>query len=342
MATADGDGSDHLTHFQRLIDDPKSHHIFLALRILEAEFDDAPRLGDTRRPSQDKVRLGQEPSMAFAPTTISAFRPPGARPGVLTNRFFGFFGPHGPLPIYMTEYARERQSKHRDRTLVGFADMLTHRMMSLLYRAWVTGAPAVDLDRGQGTSFERHVAALAGYRADSLQQRDAMPDMAKRFFAGLLAAGPKNAEGLVSMLRSFFDFEVRCEEFIGTWLQLEPEDLCQLGRGGRLGEDINIGSAIWTRTTKFRLIVGPLDLETYERLLPGQSSMARLADVVRNYLGDTLDYDVNLVLRGDHVPRACLDGTTRLGQTSWLGQRRDTSDAADLYLDVQNHLRRAA
>lgn len=342
MATADRDGSDHLTHLQRLIDDPQSHHIFLALRILEAHYKDAPRLGQSRRPSQDKVRLGQDPNMAFAPSAIDGFTPQGAAPARLTNRFFGFYGPHGPLPIYMTDYAYERKVKHRDKTLVGFTDMLTHRMMSLFYRAWVSGAPAVDLDRGQGTTFEAHVAALAGHHGSSFQNRDAMPDMAKRFFAGHLAAGVKNASGLVTMLRSFFDFPVTCREFVGSWLELEPEDHSHLGQSGRLGENITLGAAVWTRTAKFRLIVGPLDLPAYERMLPGQPSMQRMADLVRNYLGDTLAYDVNVLLRGDQVPRACLDGGTRLGQTSWLGQRPTDKDADDLFLDVQSHLGQAA
>lgn len=342
MATGEGPGSDHLTHYRRLIETPTSHHIFLALRVLEAQHSDAPRLGTSRRPSQDRVRLRQEPSMAFAPATIAAFRPEGAGPASLSTWFFGLFGPHGPLPSHLTEYARERKTKHGDRTFVAFADMLTHRMMSLFYRAWVTGAPAVDLDRGEGTHFESHVAALAGHHGAALRNRDDMPDMAKRYFAGLLSSGVRNAEGLVALLRSFFDFPVRCQQFVGTWLHLEPEDRWRLGQGGMLGQDTNIGSAVWTRTSKFRLLVGPLGIDQYQRLLPGQPSLARLAAVVRNYVGDTLDYDVNIILRADEVPAATLGGTTRLGQTSWLGQRQAKTDAADLFLDVPSFTRNAA
>ncbi|TMM54132.1 type VI secretion system baseplate subunit TssG [Sulfitobacter sabulilitoris] len=342
MATRDGPGSDHLTHFQRLIDDPQSHHIFLALRIIEARFAEMPRLGRSRRPREDAVRLGQEARMAFSPTTIAQFKPPGAQPGRLTNRFFGFFGPHGPLPIHLTEYARERQINHRDRSFVAFADMLTHRMMSLLYRAWVTGQPAVDFDRGADTGFERIVAAFAGHRGVALRDRDAMPELAKRRYAGLLGAGVKNAEGLVALIAGFFDVRVRLQEFIGTWLELEPDDQWQLGAGGALGQTTSIGNRVWTRNAKFRLVIGPVSLAEYQRLLPGQPSMDRLAAVVRNYVGDALEYDVNIVLRAAEVPQAVLGQGTRLGQTSWLGARRAKSDANDLYLEPQQTLTRAA
>ena len=342
MAAPNGKRPDHLTHFQRLIDDPQSHHIFLALRILEAENSDKPRLGQSRRPREDRVRLGQEARMAFPPTTIRAFTPPGAKPGSLINRFFGFFGPHGPLPIHMTEHARERQINERDGTFVAFANMLTHRMMSLMYRAWVTGHPAVDFDRGLDTQFEGHIAALAGHHGTHLRNRDAMPDMAKRHYAGLIGAGTKNREGLIALLSGFFDAPVRMQEFIGCWLELEPDDRWELGKGGGLGQTTSIGTRVWSRSAKFRVIIGPVSLEEYERLLPGQASMDKLTAAVRNYAGDALDYDVNVVLKGDEVPAATLGGQTRLGQTSWVGTQAAQVDAADLYLEPQHYTKKAA
>lgn len=101
MATGDRPGADYLTNYQRLLDDPGGHHIFLALRIIEAQYAENPQLGKSRRPREDAVRLGQEARMAFPPNTIRAFKAPDATgPGVLINRFFGFFGPHGPLPSH--------------------------------------------------------------------------------------------------------------------------------------------------------------------------------------------------------------------------------------------------
>jgi len=58
--------------------------------------------------------------------------------------------------------------------------------------------------------------------------------------------------------------------------------------------------------------------------------------IVRSYIGDALDWDVNLVLAGDQVPRASLGGSTKLGHTSWIGSRPDPDaerpDVDDLYL----------
>ena len=336
MATRDRPRPDDLTLHDGLVAEPQSHHLFQALRIIEAHHADAPRLGESLRPREDAVRLGQEAELAFPPSTISSYRPAeGGRPARLINRFFGLFGPHGPLPLHLTEFARDRQRNARDGTFVAFADMLTHRFLSLFYRAWRSAQPAASYDRGEGAVTDK-VAALAGFHGTALKHRDAMPDVARLHFAAHLAHGARTPEGLRSILSAFFEAPVEMEDFIGSWLDLEPDDTWQLGRPAGLGQTTSIGSRVWSRAAKFRLRIGPLPMADYEKLLPGGPSLARLDAIVRTYAGDALDYDVNLVLAGRDVPRAALNGEVRLGQTSWVRSRDveggDPPDAANLYL----------
>ena len=276
MAPGTRPGANHLTHLQRLEESPETHHIFHAFRVLEASHADAPRIGNARRPREDRVRFGQEAELSFPPSTLSAFEAGrNGKPGKLTNRFFGLFGPHGPLPLHLTEYARARLRHHRDPTMVDFANILTHRMMTLLYRAWRSGQPAPSFDRGDNDGFERMVAAIAGYHGTSLRNRDDFPDLAKRHFAGLLSQGPKNASGLEQILQVFFGAHVRIQQFVGCWLDLEPSDRWQLGAPARLGQTTSVGERVWTRQSKFRIRIGPLSLEEYQRLLPGGGSLSR-------------------------------------------------------------------
>lgn len=341
METADGPGPAHLSRYQRLLEDPQGHHIFLAFRILEAAFPDAPRFGESKRPREDRFRLGQEAELAFPPSTIASLTPPnGATPGKLVNRMFGLWGPMGPLPIHLTEYARDRTRNHRDHTLVAFADMLTHRIFGLFYRAWAEAQPAPSFDRAlrgdRGRRpvdpFERKIAALSGHYEPGLRDRDAMPELSKRHFAAHLAPVPRHPEGLVAMVSAFVNSPVDLEEFVGEWLDLEPDDRWSLGSPTGLGQGTSIGNRVFSHAAKFRLRIGPMRLKDFKRLMPGQILLKRVEDVVRNYVGDTFDWDINLVLAKDEVPQSALGGTTALGHTSWLGQRTEDSDADDLYL----------
>lgn len=339
MASGNGAGTDHLTHLERLAAEPEKHHFFHALRVLEAAHPDAPRLGEARRPREDMVRFDQEAELSFAPSTIAAFTPQTSKgPARLTNRFFGLFGTQGPLPLHLTEFARSRKRNNRDNTFYAFANMLTHRLTTLLYRAWRSGHPAPSYDRGGNDGVERKVAAIGGYHAHAMLDGDAFSDSAKRHFAGLLAQGARNPEGLVAMLSAFFDAKVRIKEFVPCWLTLEHDDRWQLGQPAALGQTTSVGDRVMTRGAKFRIIIGPLSLADYNRLLPGSASLERLRAIVRNYVGDALDWDLNLILRKEDVPMPILGQSVQLGQTGWIGAPAFHRDPADLFLEPGNDL----
>lgn len=337
MASKSGDSPADLTLYAQLTADPGEVHIFLALRVLEVALQKGRPLGRTRLPGQDRIRLGQDPHLGFARQTISGFVPPeGDAPARLRNLAFGLWGPMGPLPLHLTEYAHDRLTHHRDPTLVAFADMITHRMLSLFYRAWAEAQPAVALDQGAGRSFDLWVGSIAGIAGPALSGRDAMPDRAKRHCAASMMHGPRTAEGLQRMVAAFLAAPVEVEEFVGSWLPLAPDDRWCLGQAA-LGRGTVVGSRVWSRTARVRLRLGPLDRAAYDALLPGGAVLEQLVAVVRNYLGLVIDFDLNLVLRAADVPQSRLDGLTRLGQTSWLGRRRQDGDAADLVLPCPEH-----
>jgi type VI secretion system protein ImpH len=215
--------------------------------------------------------------------------------------------------------------------------MITHRMMTLFFRAWRSGQPAPSFDRGANDEIEHKIAAIGGYHGTYLRNGDALPDLAKRHFSGLLSQGSKNAEGLISIISSFFSAPVKIEQFVGSWLELESDDTWKLGRPVALGQNTSIGERVWTRGAKFRVVIGPLGKDEYQRLLPGGLSLERLRAIVRNYLGDALEWDVNLILRSDEVPKARLGHTIQLGQSSWIGERTSKEDASDLFLEPRAH-----
>lgn len=323
---------------QSLRDLPHEYGFFAAMRLLEAAFRDRPRFGQSTRPSQDALRLAQEPSVTHAPATLAGYEPGvEGRPDRLSVHFLGLFGPDGPLPLHLTEYARDRRRNHGDATFQRFADLFHHRALSLFYRAWANVRPTTSFDRPETDRFGHYVGALVGLSTAGLQDRDAMPDLTKLHFAGHLSAPTKHAEGLAKILAAFFVMPVHVEQFIGAWLSLQDGDWTRLSGGAgiaALGGTALLGKRVWSRQHKFRVVFGPLSLAEYERLLPGGSSFHKLRPVVRNYAGDVLAWDVNLILRREEVPPIQLGRQGRLGWTTWLMPRRAETDAADLFLDA--------
>jgi len=264
-------------------------------------------------------------------------------------RLFGLLGPNGPLPLHITEYARERLRNAGDPTLSRFLDVFHHRFLSFLYQAWAQAQPHVNLDRPESDRFAVYVGAFLGVSPPSLRHRDGVPDEAKFFHVGTLVRSVRNAEGLAAILRQFFDVPVTIEEFVGHWLELAQSERTCLGREDAvLGSGAVLGESVWDRQSKFRVRLGPLGFAEYASFLPGKDPLAEMVDWVRLYLGFELDWDLHLVLRRDEVPRLQLKGGQappggegRLGWTTWLGSRRSDLDADDLCLDAEASIGRS-
>jgi type VI secretion system protein ImpH len=347
---------------------PHRFGFFEALRRVQQAEPQKPRIGTSARPAEDALRLGQPPSLAFAASTLASFecRDDGKPPRMQVNAF-GLFGPSGPLPSHLTEYAHERQHNAGDPTFARFADVFHHRMLSLFFRAWATPEPAVDMDRPQSSQYMAQIGALIGIGLPVLRNRDAMPDDAKLHHAGHLANQTRNAEGLQAMVADLFGLPVAIEQFVGEWIELPADGQCRVGGdqgnagppqvsllplGGadaarrpwgrsesasQLGINTLLGQRTWCAQHKFRLRLGPMAWADYQRFLPGKAALTQLQAVVRNVLGDELAWDLELVLKQPEVPAAQLCATHQLGWSMWLGQRPVPADACDLKLDPCAH-----
>jgi type VI secretion system protein ImpH len=308
------------------------------LRRLDCLQPERPRIGATLRTGDDPVRLGQKPSLRFAPAELAALEPPaGARPSRLLVYFQGMLGPNGPLPLHLTEYVRDRERQASDHTLARFLDIFNHRMLALLYRAWAQAQPAVSFDRPRADRFGTYLAGLGGTGMPAFQGRDAMPDLARRHFAGHLSCQNRHAEGLRAILGTLLGMPVRIDEWIGHWLTLPPDCRLRLGespQSGALGRTTTLGGRVWDHQNKFRIRIGPIGLADYLRLLPGGEALARVRAAVRHYVGDQLHWDLNLVLTEPQVPRLGLGVGARLGWTTWLASGRLGRDGDDLKLDL--------
>lgn len=330
---------DPLKLLEELSREPWTHDFFQTLRSLEAAHPDKPRLGMSQRPKDDCVRLAQDPSMSFAPSVFSALQPgEHGLPPRLVQRFFGLFGPNGPLPLHLTEFARERLLHHKDAGLVRFADLFHHRLLSLFYRAWAQAQPTVSYDRPAQDRFGDYIGALVGLGQPKLQRRDAAGDHVRLFFSGWLSRQVRSADGLRNMLSGFFRLPVTISEFSGHWLRLPADDVTRIGTGSpgcRLGNGAVLGGRVWDRQHKIQLRFGPLSLQQFESFLPGGTALPRLVALMRHYLCFELDWDLRLALARSEVAPARLGPTARLGWNTWVGRYTKSKDADELTLDAE-------
>lgn len=334
---------------QRMSAEPHRYDFYQALRHIESAHPHLPRLGEGLRPGDEPLRLAQSPDMTFAPAalrsvTVNAFGLPR-----IEQRVFGLLGPNGPLPSHLSELVRERATHHADHGLQRFLDTVSHRFGLLFYRAWAQAQPALGLDRPDDQSLARRLGALSGIGSEALLRRDAAGDRAKLHFTGRLARHVRDADGLLSWCRTEFDAPVAVEQWCGHWMPLAREERTRIGTlgslgagdvGRQLGRGAVLGAAVWDVQHKFRIVIGPLRESRYHAFLPGGTDLARLQAMVRQWVGLEFEWDLQLILARQDVPRLRLGRSGELGRSGWLGERRSPHDAADLVVDVERTLTR--
>jgi len=314
--------------------EPYNYDFFALLRAIECACPERLRLGQATRPADEPIRMGQEASLTFLPSTVAYLVPAReGRPARIGVNFLGMLGPNGPLPIHITEYARDRQRNAGDPTLVRFLDLFHHRVLALFYRAWANAQPPVNRDRPASDRFVTYLGALFGIGSPAMRDRDLFPDNAKLFFAGRFAQQARNAEGLRALIADYFRLPTELEEFVGEWTPLLESERWRITRtafAGALGINTILGARAWQRQTKFRVVLGPLKQDDFQSLLPGSPRLQRLRALVRNYVGDALNWDVRLFLDKRVSQPFRLDRITRLGWTSWLGHCPEGEGREDL------------
>ena len=309
---------------------PWKFGLMALLRRVSAADPALPALGSASRPQDEPLRLGQAAALIFAPHEIADASVPGPaderagnHPALPRVRVYGLgvLGPHGPLPLHITEMVRERSENHGDTTLADFLDLFHHRFLTRLYAAWAQAQAAAGLDRAQDEVFSRYIARLS--RHDPLEIRDSvLPSHARLAASAHLARDARSPDGLAATVARFFAVPVRLEEFVLHWIRVDDADRSLLGlarASSVMGEGAIAGECVADRQSSFRLVLGPLTLRQYLRFTPQGQDLALLVEWVRAFVGLEFGWDLELRVRNDQVPPARLDDARELGWSTWLG-----------------------
>lgn len=312
----------------RLLAEPWAHDLLATLRQVERSQPERPRIGDSATRREDGVTLGQEPFLAFPSSTIAAADRDGTGRMRLFVRFLGLMGPQGALPLGVTDEAHGWLLE-RDDAFPRFLDVFNHRFLQLFFRAWADARPIAQHEHPEADRFEAYVGSAVGLGSPAFRGLDTVPDASKLAFAGLLAPAVRSGSRLRNAIEGLFGCRVEVEEFVGTFLVFEPGERSLLGRrNATLGQDALLGQSVYSVEDRIRLCIFAADLAEYESLLPGGARCRMLADLVLFYLGDELDWDVELSLPVEAVVPTRLGASGKLGYTSWLASGADGSGSS--------------
>jgi type VI secretion system protein ImpH len=315
-----------------LLENASAYEFFAALRLIEQSDPSAPPVGYAARPTTERHRLRHVPTLSFVANSIGAARTNNNRTEI-DSQFLGLWGPQGPLPLHLTEYAMNRLRDAQDPTVTAFLDIFHHRILTLFYRAWADSQPQTNAERRLSDRFATFLGSFIGTGTADVANSDHFPDQARLRFVSGFARQRRDAEGLEQILNLYLQLPVRIEQFIGSWLEIPATELSRVGQQfSSLGHDATLGASVWHGASKIRICIGPLGLADFEKLLPDKDTTKKLIACVRSYLGDELDWEYQATLTANEVPQTELGGYGQLGWTTWLGSRNTEEPVGDAVL----------
>lgn len=333
----------------RLLADPRRFTFDAAVRVL----------GFARRQANpaDAARFATPTGAAYPGSEVTGVGDPReAAPPAVSVGLIGLTGPSGVLPRHYSDAVLAAQ-RNRSRALGSFLDMLAHRMVAGFARAGAKYRPQRAADTNvlspgpsatDGGPVGGALLALTGYGMTGFAERLPTGNAPLQHYAGLFSARPRSAERLEAMISDWLERPVLVRQFAGAWLALPVDQRSRLpvglapGAFHRLGEDAAIGIRAWDQQARIVLQIGPLDLASFERLLPDGPELRRLVSLVRAFVGFEVGFAVNLILERDAVPPMVAGGGAgampRLGWNTWLpvaqGERRRVH-AADAVFEAE-------
>ncbi|WP_434525895.1 type VI secretion system baseplate subunit TssG [Photorhabdus asymbiotica] len=318
---------------------PWNFDLFQLLRRIDAQSGAPYSLGRSPLPRYEPLRLGQQPTLCFAPAEIASIEPclDGTRYQININNF-GLFGPNGPLPLHVTEFAWQRQKQHKDHALSAFFNLFQHRLITLFWRAWADAQPCLSFDRSDNRRFDRFFASFIGM--EHISSYRLRQERTHHYMAGHLSRYPRNKEGLLCLLRYHFGLPVTLHENQFHWLAIARDEQLQLHNrhsGARLGCAARLGIAVADVQYAFCLELGPLSWSAYQRFLPASrfatsccDDLQQLCDWVRGYVGLEYAWKLRITLDHQHYQGCSLGSPQSLGQNCWLGLNIHHRDRNDL------------
>ena len=321
-----------------LEEEPGGFSFFQAVRLLQQAQPDAAPVGALGPPAHETVRLRPSSSLAFSAASVTecSVRPAGGPRYRLTTPVLGLYGANGPLPSFYSEEILQRETVEEDDPVRLFLDVLNHRLLSLLYRAWSKYRWAFTFEPGARDATSGHLLGLLGVGSEELRATVGVPAARLLRYAGVVTQRPRSAAAIAGALSDWFGgLPFRLEQCVLRWVGLDPSQRSRLGlANATLGEDAMLGERVRDRAGKCRVVLGPVDLAAYLSFLPSGPHSAPLGALLRFLLPDPWACELRLVLAAPSVPQLRLSAgpdAARLGWTSWLWRDPAPTDKGELF-----------
>lgn len=231
----------------------------------------------------DRIRFRPDSSLAFPSSDVRRVTLNQDQQVEVLVRFMGLYGVDSPLPQYFLDDVTEGGSSG-DR-LGAFLDIFNQRLYQLLHQVWKKKNLFTSLD--ETGLYHRLISGMTGQYWN--KTHDAMA------FGGSFLGQARDVESIEHMLRDALSLEeLDVDPDVVTWIAVE--DGLVLDGTQALGLETCLGDALPVIGRKVGVKIGPVDQETSQSLQPNGDIGEQMANLLKAYLPEGVDFDVEIEL----------------------------------------------
>lgn len=308
---------------QELLTKGHEYSFFQAIELLKLlgaspEIPNDPADHNTKIP----IRIRPNLSLSFPAADITRIEElPGEEPAFrITANFLGLYGHSSPLPTFYTEKLID-ETNSDESVCRDFLDTYNHRLFSLYHLCCLKYSLFFNVINENSNDILEKLYCLLGIGKPQLLEGFELAFQLCRY-VGLITQYSHSALGLKILLQDAFGgIPVDIVECVKTMEKIPAELHAMLGlANNRLGMDSTIGSETLDRTGKILIRMGPVPLDKFNSLLPGNPGYRKLTTLTEFFVHDRIIYDVELILEKDECRTACLGSPqmSRLGLDTWV------------------------
>lgn len=323
-----------------LLSRPQAFDFFQAVRLLRRTH----ARSTPGRTSDEFVRFGAEPSLAFSSAQITSVevirdslqeQNPEVIRVLLRVSFFGLIGASGVLPYHYT-VETIRQQRDRETALLDFFDVLHTRLLHHFYLAWEKYQVPIHFESAREQAvepamddFSVMLQSLMGLATAGQSNRSSIRTDAHLRYAAFFAQHRRNVTSMQQMLGEYYAIPVSVKQFQFQRLSIPEDDRSQLpiamefkNCNNQLGRDVVLGQSVWDCVGKFIVRFGPLDFDRYVQFIRDGEDYLSASYLIRLYVRSEFVFELQPVLKKEQIPFWELKreraGVHRLGRTIWL------------------------
>lgn len=285
------------------------------LHLLELFSPDKSSFGDGLSPQKEPARLHAYSNLSVPHSDCIGYKEEGNKGHLLINQS-GLMGLNGAMPMPYTELILQR-SRHKDNAISDFLDIFNQRLFGLKYKVEKTSNASSNISKKRSNAL-KSVDSIAGISF----QKNLKWKIIFSPFSAFLWKRPRTPAGLICILEALFGFEIYINQFIGSWIKIDDENLAKLGKGQKLKNKM-LGKKAFCLQKGIKLIFAIEDFSTYRSMLPNSPNFNIAAQIAKYYSGSSFDIKLELKLNSKAKPHCILGSDGLLGRSLWLGRKHN-------------------